>query len=524
MKRYWVAALILGAVAFSAQAVGFNVGRIVPGVPFKVVPLGYTVDPANTQVSVVFFSDHVRFVGLPDSCTVTGPGATCPGVKDLTFTAVADDTLTGIDSLRIMVYSLLNGVPEGEAAVNLFDVYRAFFVTDTADSLADAIDLANRACQASQPCMIAFRLGTPPASGYFTIKPKRALPKITGETIAIDGATQTALTGDTNPDGPEVFLDGSENASEDGFVVSTPCAVEIAGLAIGNFRNAAVTMNGDDHANLLACVQLPTEYTRTVHDNYLGVDPTGTHAAPNGRGVVLNETIYAATTVANNLISGNRRSGIWMGVAADNSIVGNTIGIDIHHQPLGNGASGIFVGPNASRVGISGNYIAFNHDFGIAIDRRAFATQIAPNSIFANGQPGIDIGLDGPTPDSETVQAPVVLSAHYRPEIDRTVIVLSSNEPGSATPLHAPTMTIYASDAPDRSGYGDGQYLVGNFAFDGTQGNVVFAALGNWTGKWIAATVTRNGEYSQFEVQRPDVTLTRGASTTSEFSRAVPVE
>jgi parallel beta-helix repeat protein len=523
MKRYWLAVFFLCAVAFSTQAIGFKVPFVVPGVPFKIVPLGYTVDP-NTQVSVVLFNDHVRFVGLPDSCTVSGPGATCPGVKDLAFTAVADDTLSNGGSFRIMVYSLLNGVPEGEAGIDLAYVYRTFYVTDTGDSLAAAIDLANRDCQSDQACMIAFRLGTPPESGYFTIKPKRALPKIIGSTISIDGATQTGLTGDTNPDGPEVFLDGTDNASEDGLVVTAPCAVEIAGLAIGNFRNAAVTMNGDDHTNLLACDQLPNDYARSIHDNYLGVDPTGTHAAPNGRGVVLNETIYAATTIANNLISGNRRSGIWMGVAADNSIIRNTIGIDIHHQPLPNGASGIFVGPNASRIGIAGNYIAFNHDFGIAIDRRAFATQIAPNSIFANGQPGIDIGLDGPTADSEAVPAPVVLSAHYRPAIDQTVIVLSSNEPGSATPIYRPMMTIYASDAPHRSGEGDGQYLIGNFEFDGTQGNVVFAAQGNWSGKWISATVTRNSEYFHFNVPRPDDTLSHVASTTSEFSRAVPVE
>lgn len=522
MKRYWPAALVLCTVAFGAQAIGFNRPQIVPGVPFKIVPLGYTVDPVNTQVSVVFFSDHVRFVGLPDTCTVTGPGATCPGVKDLAFTAVADDTLNG-GFLRIMVYSTLNGVPEGEADIEPVDVYRAFYVTDTEDSLASAIDQANRNCMSDYPCMIAFRLGTPPASGYFTIKPKRALPKITGETISIDGATQTALTGDTNADGPEVFIDGSDNASEDGFVVTSPCAVEIAGLAIGNFRNAAVTMNGNDH-QALACSQLPSDYTRKIHDNYLGVDPTGTHAAPNGRGVVLNETIYSATIVANNLIGGNHRSGIWMGVATDNSIIGNTIGIDIHHQPMGNGASGIFVGPNASRIGIAGNYIAFNHDFGIAIDRRAFATQIGPNSIFANAQLGIDIGLDGPTPNSETVQAPTVLSANYSPATDKTVIVLSSNEPGSTSALYAPVMTIYASDAPHPSGYGDGQYLLGNFTFDGTKGNVEFAAQGNWTGKWIAATVTRNSEYSVYNVPRPEVTLTRVASTTSEFSRAVPVE
>src|SRR5437764_5153226 len=127
MKRYWVAGFILCAVAFSAQAIGFKAPLIVPGVPFKIVPLGYTVDPVNTQVTVVLFSDHARFVGLPDGCTVSGPGATCPGVKDLVFTAVADETLDG-SSFRIMVYSLLNGLPEGDAGINPVYVYRTFYV------------------------------------------------------------------------------------------------------------------------------------------------------------------------------------------------------------------------------------------------------------------------------------------------------------------------------------------------------------------------------------------------------------
>ncbi|HEX7138821.1 MAG TPA: right-handed parallel beta-helix repeat-containing protein [Vicinamibacterales bacterium] len=521
MRRYLVAAIVLCVVALSAQAIGFSAPLIVPGVPFKIVPLGYTVDPVNTQVTVAMFSDHVRFVGLADSCTVSGSSATCPGVKDLTFSAVADDTMSG-SRFQIMVYSLLNGVPEGDATIDWATVYRTFFVTDTVDSLAGAIDQANLACRNDQPCMIAFRLGTPPESGYFTIRPKRGLPKITGTTISIDGTTQTGLTGDTNPDGPEVFIDGSDSASEDAIVFDEPCGAELAGLAIGNFRNAAVTMNGNTHGGHANDCTDSLNDSRSVHDNYLGVDPSGTHAAPNGRGVVLNETIYSATAFTNNLISGNHRSGIWIGVAADNAISGNTIGIDIHHQPLGNGASGIFVGPNASRVDISGNYIAFNHDFGIAIDRRSFATEIGPNSIFANGQPGIDIGLDGPTPDSETVPAPAVLSAHYDPTTDRTVIVLSSNE--TAPSVHPPKMTIYASDAPHSSGYGDGQYLLGNFEFDGTQGNVTFAAIGDWSGKWVAATVTRSGPYDSLAVARPNAQLPGRASTTSEFSRAVKVE
>jgi hypothetical protein len=53
------------------------------------------------------------------------------------------------------------------------NVYRTYFVTDTVDSLVAAIDQANRGCTSDLPCMIAFRLGTPTQSGYFTIRPKR---------------------------------------------------------------------------------------------------------------------------------------------------------------------------------------------------------------------------------------------------------------------------------------------------------------------------------------------------------------
>jgi hypothetical protein len=119
------------------------------------------------------------------------------------------------------------------------------------------------------------------------------------------------------------------------------------------------------------------------------------------------------------------------------------------------------------------------------------------------------------------VLAPAVLSAHYDASADRTVIVLSSNEVPS--PNHA-TMTIYASDAPHPSGYGDGQYLIGNFDFDGTQGDVTLAAIGDWRGKWVAATVTRNGQTFAYSTKRPNAQPPGYASTTSEFSRAVKVE
>jgi parallel beta-helix repeat protein len=513
---------------------------IVPGLPFDIGVNVYNIGaiPATGVTVTVAIPPAVHIQSLPENCTQSGQTVTCSvpdvpintsftGQQTLSIKAVADDSRNG-QTLPISG-DVHTTAPEGDLSNNhaafLARVYRTMFVTSTQpELLANAMDQANLECLDEYPCKIAFRLGTPPASGYFTLKPQRALPKITGKNISIDGTTQTQLTGDTNPNGPEIFIDGSNNAWEDALVIDQQCEAEIAGFAIGNFTNAAVTISGEAGAGQYPCSFAPG---RSVHDNYLGVDPTGTQPAPNGRGVVLNERLFpsVATKVVNNVISANRRSGIWIGRASGNSVAGNRIGLDIHNQPLGNGASGIYVSPSAADVDIRGNYVAFNHDFGIAVDRNAMGTDIGPNSIFANLQLGIDVGLDGPTPDRD-IPAPVILSAQYDPATNTTVVTISTHEPPS---VGLPTLNIYASDAPHPSGYGDGQYFLGTLRFNIAAGDIHFAALGDWRGKWVSATVTRNnffgfGFLRTDDAARPNAESPDTHSTTSEFSRAVEVQ
>ena len=132
------------------------------------------------------------------------------------------------------------------------------------------------------------------------------------------------------------------------------------------------------------------------------------------------------------------------------------------------------------------------------------------NSIFANWQLGIDVGLDGPTPDRD-IPAPVIVSAQYDAAQNKTIVVLSVHEPKLGD---FPTAALYASDAPHTSGYGDGQYFLGRSDFDSTKGGLTMSVNGDWRGKWLAATVTRNDFFFGGV----------GHATTSEFSRAVPVE
>jgi len=286
--------LLLAASAFAQTAdiaVFLGVTGIDPGLPFHLNVLWSNIsktDGASNATVTIAIPAGVRVTTLPDSCMQSGSTVTCstgaiPPNKtasflapDLVIGAFADDSTNG--HLLPMSADIKTAEPEGNVSNNhqAFDarVFRTFFVNDTApDSLAAAIDQANLNCTDEYPCKIAFRLGALPEPGYFTLRPERALPKITGKNVSIDGTTQTRLTGDTNANGPEVFIDGSNNAWEDAIVFDEPCAAELTGVAIGNFKNAAVTLNGA-YGPSFAVPCASFSYSRTVHDNFLGVDPS----------------------------------------------------------------------------------------------------------------------------------------------------------------------------------------------------------------------------------------------------------
>jgi hypothetical protein len=508
-----------------------------PGLPFDlgVRWSNFSAIDATNAIVVVTLPPATTVTGLPDFCSEAAARVTCSvgtiprhkstlGPSDLTLTVTPSDATNG----QIIGFTgdITAREPQGDQTNIHYTlatrVFRTFYVTQNDGfSLSIAIDDANSECGGDYPCKIGFRLTGVPESGYFTLKPVVPLPAITSHSLSIDGTTQTRIGGDTNPDGPEIFIDGSNlvrSANGNGFVFDEPCAAEVRSMAIGNFSNAAITMSSKfESPGQAPCGDV---YIRSVHDNYIGVDPTGRLAAPNGRGVVIDEALFGATSVVGNVISGNLRSGIFLARAFNNSVSANTIGLDVDLQPLGNGASGIYVGPGCYHVDIRGNYVAFNHDFGVAVDRNAKGTDIEPNSIFANWQLGIDVGLDGPTPKSG-VPAPDILSAHYDPATDTTVIVAASSVDPAVV---KPAITFYASDAPHPSGFGDGQYFLGDVPhFDPTKGNITFAAKGDWRGKWIAATVTSN-VFLGFLSSTPRTELPDTLSTTSEFSRAVKAE
>jgi hypothetical protein len=389
-------------------------------------------------------------------------------------------------------------------------LFRTFIVENTNDSgagsLRNAMETANASCGDAFPCKVAFRV---PSDGVVTIKPESPLPEISGLSVDIDGTTQTRMLGDTNPAGPEIFIDGSRLTEGNGFVIATACNANIIGMAIGNFPESGVLIIPEG----TTCRNVLLDPYHQIAQNYIGVDATGSNPAPNARGVVIANFEYEGYSVIRNVISANRRSGVFI-QSIRTWIYDNIIGLDPQHRAdLGNGASGVYVSKNTFDTNISGNFIAFNHDFGVAIEQGASGVDVKPNSIFANWQMGIDNGLDGPT------AAPEITSAAYDPATDSTLIDVSYTDQST----FGPTLQFYASDAPHRSGYGDGQYYLGTATPKRGEEHVRFAARGDWRGKWIAATITHNTFYG-FGIGRPIAPLGEGADTrssTSEFSRAV---
>jgi len=353
--------------------------------------------------------------------------------------------------------------------------YRFFRVTNTADngagSLRQAILDANAACSNDDgklPCSIRFEIPSPvPSEGWFTIAPRTPLPRITVTDLMVDGEAQTAFTGNSNPAGPEIFLSGGHAGNDaEGLDLSTATA-HVRGLAIGGFAG-----NG-----IRAVIRPLIFLTRhqIIERNFLGIDPTGTTAVPNGLRGLTGDNFFGEIT--GNVISGNRRSGVFLTNISDATIRDNRIGLAAAtDDPLGNGASGIYVGENSGAL-IEHNVIANSSDFGVALPRFSQA-QILENRIFDNVQPGIDVGLDGPTLDG----APRITSARFDPSTGETVVEGVIHEPPIANYPRTVTAYVYANTR-DEAG---GEIFLGAAVAD-ENGQFALRFRGDMSGKYIDA-------------------------------------
>jgi len=183
----------------------------------------------------------------------------------------------------------------------------------------------------------------------WTIQPQSNLPSMADGFTSIDGSTQTEEMGDTNPDGPEIILDGIHNAEGLGLTM-TSSNNYITGLVISNFEINGIRIIGvDAHHN-------------HIEGNYIGTNAQGTQIQGNYEGVLIfagskNNVVGGQNKFQRNVISGNINDGIHIDQADSNVVIGNFLGVDrTGTVMLGNGSGGLGDGVDI-RNGSQGNRV-----------------------------------------------------------------------------------------------------------------------------------------------------------------------
>jgi hypothetical protein len=201
-----------------------------------------------------------------------------------------------------------------------------FTVTTTADSGAGSLRQAILDANANPGAdVIAFDI---PGAGVHTLTPATNLPSIL-DAVLIDGYTQPGSSANTDPIASNavllVELDGSAVAN--GLGLNIGATTTVRGLVINRWSTGLQTYNAG----------------AVVAGNFIGTDPSGTIALPNGTGfsVIGAANVIGGTTPADrNVISGNNY-GLYV-FNGGTIVQGNLIGTDATGMlALGNTNGGI---------------------------------------------------------------------------------------------------------------------------------------------------------------------------------------
>jgi hypothetical protein len=410
-------------------------------------------------------------------------------------------------------------------------------VTNNTGDLRYCINQANTSASGD---VIDFAI---PGAGIHVITLSAAnaqLPAFNDRGAAIDGRSQG---GAEYSGSPLVEIDGSLLATGAIGLDLTARSITVDGLAIDNFKGSGIAVDGNSAGNGLRSTD--------IFGNFIGIDPASLKAAPNGTGIVLNggdssNTIGGLASGSGNVISGNTGDGILILGSSTTTVEGNFIGTDptgtvavpnggngidivadpvagfnatgniigtnaaggrniisgntgdgvlledsagapagftvsgnrIQNDVIGGNATGLAAVPNAVGVFIrggaagnfvggsnsgvpEGNVIAFNTGPGVAITGNASTGNlISLNSITGNGGLGIDLGNDGVTPNS--VGGPHIGPNNFQnfpilnPYTTQGTITGSLN----GTPNTTFTVELFANAVPDPSGDGQGRDLL----------------------------------------------------------------
>ncbi len=298
--------------------------------------------------------------------------------------------------------------------------------------------------------------------------------------VTINGYSQPGASPNTVARGTNanllIELNGADAGSGDGLSIDAGGSGSlIKGLVINRFSNQGIDVSSPSDA----------QTNVKIEGNFVGTDPTGMAALPNrGDGIEMdasNSVVGGSTPAKRNLISGNDVDGLSVSVAKDVRVEGNLVGTKADGVgALGNGFNGVDV---CCSVGAS----------------------ILRNSIYSNDQLGIDLGVDGRTPndlgDADTganalQNFPVLSSA--KTVSGKTTIKGKLNSRSNAGYL----IQFFSNPSGDEGKMFIGQKSVttddsGNASFTFTPSSVVKV------GQTITATATKDSNSNTSEFSAP---------------------
>lgn len=377
--------------------------------------------------------------------------------------------------------------------------------TSGAGSLAQAISDANATATGD---VIEFNI---PGTGVKTIG--GVLPAIT-QPLQINGYTQpgssvNTVASDSTDAVIRIELSGSSLATGDAVLQVNAGPTLIKGVAINGIKTKGIG------------IQVAEGVTGVlVQGCFIGTNAGGKVDSSSGFGIVAKGTVSVGdvAAAARNLISGNDGAGIQFR-GPSSVALGNLIGTNASGLPvLGNGkgidiaaatATGIVIGGAQTRE----NVIAGNGAEGIRASTGT-GNSWRRNRFFANGGLGIDLGPAGPTANDEDDADTGANNLQNAPEISLArvntnllnVRGLLRGAPGSYV------YTVYVSDEPDPSGFGEGQVQVGSA--------VVVIPDGETTAAFTFETTITDPPAEGAELYI-SATAEDASQNVSEFSRAI---